>query len=97
LERKYFIQDPFYASVLGLLGAPADDLEFYFIVTEKNPPYATMVFSADEESRGTGRKMIRTAITELGESLRDNRWPSAPTEIQTCSIPEWKMGAAFKS
>lgn len=95
-QRRYFIQDPFYQSVLGLLGAPVDDMEFYFIVTEKNHPHATAVFTASEEARGTGRKIIRTAITQLAECLSSGIWPSTPRTVQTCSIPEWLQTKAFK-
>lgn len=95
VDRRYFLQDPFYLSVLDLAGLK-DDFEFYYVVTEKNPPHATAVFSSDEIARGTGRRVIRDKINELAECLENNKWPSTAEEVLTCTIPEWQLNRAFR-
>ncbi|MCR6656643.1 MAG: PD-(D/E)XK nuclease-like domain-containing protein [Opitutus sp.] len=85
-DYRYFIQDVFYLSVIGLCGAPADDYTFYFAPVEKEPPYACALFTSDEIGMGAGRLLIRRAIDGLLRSLEHDEWPTLPTGLHTCTV-----------
>jgi hypothetical protein len=51
-------------------------LPFYFLVVEKEPPYAAAVYRLDEESVEAGRRAYRQALNQVKACRDANHWPA---------------------
>lgn len=81
-------QAAFYIQGLAMAteSMPAD---FYFIVCEKEPPYAIAIFKASEPLIRRGVEETRKALDTISICLQTNEWPSYPCETQLLELPRW--------
>jgi len=65
---------------------------FFFLVQEKEPPFAVNVFEADQEMTDSARNKIFPLIERFGKCLENDLWPSYPDGIHNIRMP----GYAYK-
>lgn len=83
---RYHVQAGFYLEGLSqIMNAPVED--FSFVVQEKEPPYAVMVYVADDDFIRKGKVLARRALDIYAECIKKNIWPSYPAEIFNLSLP----------
>ena len=94
----YYIQSALYtdviASVTGL-----DDILFYFIVVEEQPPHVVSIFDGHDTTQAGGEYMhygrvaYQNAIVELMDCVESGIWPAyyqdAGSEIMDMVLPGW--------
>lgn len=90
-EYGQIFQAAFYSMVLELTGRPR--LDFYtFVVIETEPPHATAVYYIQDFTITEERNVVRDALIELADCVKNNHWPSYnggnPTEART---PFWEV------
>lgn len=60
---------------------------FVFVVVEKEPPYAVVVYTLDEDDLSLGLKQVKETLLDIRESTESNHWPSYPSK--TISLPRF--------
>lgn len=63
---------------------------FFFVVIEKEAPYATAVYQLDEVALDAGEEVYRSLLVRLYEHLQLGSWPAY--ETRTISLPSWQLG-----
>lgn len=88
LKFGYHVQAAFYRQGVRAISRKACD-GFVFIVQEKTPPYAVMVYAADDAFLDLGRAHVKKALRLFGECQRQDVWPAYPEIIMNLSPPHW--------
>lgn len=71
----YPFQAGFYSNVMEETGRPR--LDFYtFVVIENKAPHATAVYYLDGFTVSEERRVVRDAMIELSDCVKNNHWPS---------------------
>lgn len=86
----YHMQAAFYTDVHGWYTGKKPEY-FYFIVTEKEAPYATVVYKASPLFLALGRKHYRAALNAYAKCLASGEWTCYPTETLTLEPPGWAL------
>lgn len=87
----YCLQAAFYQHVMGICTGK-QPVNFYFVVVEKEPPYAVSVFQASQAFIAYGRcEMHRLlgSIKSCKKAYGPNQWPSYSDDIQVLELPSW--------
>jgi exodeoxyribonuclease VIII len=84
---RYYVQAAFYLWGCKQCGVDCDT--FLFIAAEKDAPFLTAVYSADEAMIALGEKHFREDLAKYAECLKTNVWSGYPEEIQNISLPTW--------
>ena len=84
---RYAVQAAFYLD--GLRQAGAEVNSFVFVVVEKDAPYLSAAFVADDEFIDVGRKLYRQDLKTFAECLDTGVWPAYSGELQPLSLPNW--------
>lgn len=88
IDSGYHMQAAFYISGLSLTCGNLST-DFYFLVAEKEAPYAVKLFKASKEFIAKGSDDIRKNLNILAECRSKNEWPSYPTKAEELSLPWW--------
>jgi len=83
----YHIQQAWYVDTM--IDAGATDVEFTFIVQEKEPPYLVSVVRLDEMALQIGRAECRKAIDIFAHCVETDTWPGYADGIVTVETPAW--------
>lgn len=92
LEYGYYISQEFYRDVYRY--ATGEELNFAFIVVEKEPPYLVGFYRLDPEFVAMGRREAAAARRMFAEYSASGHWPGLSTDIEELSPPTW---AAMRS
>jgi exodeoxyribonuclease VIII len=85
------LQQAFYMRGVDALFGPRRR-QFYFIITEKDPPHLTRVVQLDEEDASGSRSMMELHLNRLSECMRDNNWPGWESEeAATIRLPQYHL------
>lgn len=88
VDSGYHMQAAFYIQGLSLTrGSLSTD--FFFLVAEKEPPYAVKLFKCSKEFIAKGSEDIRKNLNVLAECMKTNEWPSYPTKAEELNLPWW--------
>jgi exodeoxyribonuclease VIII len=93
---RYHVQHPFYmdgrdeAIRQAGLDLPKSKA-FVFIAVEKTPPYAVGVYMLDAAGVEAGRMEYRADLRMLAECRRTNVWRGYGDNIQSISLPAWRL------
>lgn len=85
---RYHVQDPFYRDGFEACTGRAPR-GFLFIAVEKDPPFATAVYSLDPEAIELGRVEYQRDLARYAECRRTGQWPGYGETIQRLSLPRW--------
>lgn len=86
---RYHVQHAFYCDNLLTLGHKVE--HFMFVVVEKKPPYAVIVYELDEESVEKGRELYARDLQLYKECKEWDYWPAYSSEVQKLSLPRWAL------
>jgi len=64
---------------------------FVFVCVEKEPPYATAFYSADNDLIEHGRYRYAKMASKFADCQQKGIWPGYGELIQPISVPEWSM------
>lgn len=88
LKYGYDIQAAWYLDgVRAATGQQYD--EFVFVAVEKDAPFATAVYVADEYMIAEGRRKYRELLNLYADCASRNDWPGYPETLQTIGLPDW--------
>ena len=88
LNRRYHVQAAWYLDgITEATGARFD--QFLFIAIEKKPPYGIGVYVASKAMLDQGRQAYKKDFATYAQCVRENHWPSYPTEVQPIDLPIW--------
>lgn len=95
-ERKYYLQGAYYLEAWND-GCREDSdstpqgrkSNFVIIAVEKAPPFAVVIYAADEASLRKGREDYTQLLQRYRECQASNNWPSYPTAAQALNLPSW--------
>lgn len=85
----YDIQAAFYQD--GVKALTGRTVPFYFVVVEKDAPYAVAAYMASDEVIEIGREKYRAALQLLKWCRENDCWPGYQPngEIETIDLPRW--------
>jgi exodeoxyribonuclease VIII len=86
---RYHVQHAFYYDNLLTLGHKVE--HFMFVVVEKKPPYAVIVYELDEESVEKGRELYTQDLKLYKECKEWDCWPAYSSQVQKLSLPRWAL------
>lgn len=87
----YCLQAAFYQHVMEICTGTRS-ANFYFVVVEKEPPYAVSVFQASQAFIAYGRtemNRLLTSIKSCKKTYGTSPWPSYSSDIQVLELPSW--------
>lgn len=87
VSYRYAVQAAFYLDGLRAAGAYVNS--FVFVVVEKEAPYLSAAFVADDEFIDIGRQIYRKDLKTFAECLDTGVWPAYSHELQPLSLPNW--------
>lgn len=64
-------------------------VRFFWVVQEKDPPFAVNVFEADQEIMDSARNKIRPLMTRFAECLKTQVWQAYPPGVKSVRMPSW--------
>jgi exodeoxyribonuclease VIII len=86
-QWRYHVQDAQYRSGFDACG---ETIEFFAIIAiEKEPPYATAVYTLDQDAVARGYAAVRRNITTLQECLESGEFPSYSNGVEQLALPAW--------
>lgn len=62
---------------------------FMFLAVEKEPPYATAFYYADDDMIAVGRRENREALVAYAECLNSGKWPGYADQLIPLGLPRW--------
>jgi hypothetical protein len=83
----YHVQEMFYRHVAELAGL--DIARFRFVVVEKTPPHLVTVHEWDEEARRFAAGLVRDAIRQYRDCIRDDVWPPYEPGVHEMCLPSY--------
>ena len=86
----YEIQAYHYLSSMNQIQDAAIN-DFYFVCIEKDPPYAVVVYRADNDMITSGKRKYRKGIEIYAQCLRTSSWPGYSTVPVSIGLPPWSM------
>lgn len=92
-DYGYHIQQAFYLRTWNSHFASKQIENFYFLVIEKEPPFASAIYQLDAFSVMEGHNMVNHGLTLYRQCMTSNVWNGYPAGIQQISIPRY----AFKT
>jgi len=63
--------------------------EFAFIVVEKKPPYAVVVYVANQDFMNVGQSQCSQLISLYAKCSAEDKWPAYTDEIIELGVPAW--------
>lgn len=92
LRRKwwglgYHMQDPWYRTLLHLLGF--EDVDFLFVAVDKSAPHIVTPGRYVPQAQAEGERLNRQAIDLFVECMAFDQWPDYATGITPLDIPGW--------
>ena len=62
---------------------------FFFVVVEKEAPFAVSLYQLPEEDIERGRVLNRAALRRFAECLTSGQWPGYATDVRPVRLPAW--------
>ena len=87
---RYHVQDPWYRE--GVWQSTKIEPEgFFFLVVEKEPPFAVGVYQFDDETVNVGRRAMRVNLLTYEACMSENNWPAYSDRVETVGLPRWAL------
>lgn len=83
----YHIQAAWYVD--GVEAVTGTKPSFYFVVVEKEPPYAVAVYKASSELIQFGRTAYKQVLQKYKECLITGVWPAYEEKVHVLGLPSW--------
>ncbi len=65
--------------------------EFLWLAQEKEPPYATAIYSATADLVNYGRRKVRPLLELFKRCHESGHWPGYPTAVTELALPAWAV------
>lgn len=87
-KLRYYQQAAWYEDAVLAAGL-ADDVQFLFVVQEKDPPYLVNVIQPDPAAMRIGRIQNREAVDLFAECSASGVWPGYGDEVHLAGVDVW--------
>ena len=87
---RYYVQAAWYLDVVEMSTGKRPD-GFLFIAVEKQRPFATGVYVADEEMINLGRKHAMEDLRKIAEWQAQGSYPGYSDRAEMISLPKWML------
>lgn len=88
-KYRYHVQAAYYLDICKLLGIPKRD--WFNILIEKQPPYATRCFQMYEEVVTAGRRIYQGHLQTWRNCLETDIWPAWGNDFEYVGLPDYEM------
>lgn len=83
----YHVQSAMYRA--GWFAVTGEHMPFFFIVVEKEPPYACALYEIEPVASEIGERIFRQALNRYHECKVNNEWPAWGFGINASALPRW--------
>lgn len=88
-EMDYDMQAAWSSDLLALEQGLESPPWWFWIATEKKPPFVNVVYQPDAEMMESGRAKVEKALAIYKECTESGEWPMPLRGVQTLSLPAW--------
>lgn len=92
VSMGYTMQEAFYRR--GVRAVHGAEPEFFFLLQEKEPPFACSLVAFDPAMQEIGDRQAQYAITLWTIAMQRNEWPGYPRRVAHIEPPAWYMARA---
>lgn len=79
-KYRYHVQDAMYSFLYGKVNNVIP--EFFFVCSEKKPPYSTVVYQLRDAAKENGLYLFERDLETYKKCLQDDHWPGPPNNLQ---------------
>ena len=87
---RYYVQAAWYLDVVEMSTGKRPD-GFLFVAVEKQRPFSTGVYVADEEMIKIGREHAMEDLRKIAEWKAEDRYPGYSDRAEMISLPKWML------
>lgn len=87
---RYYVQASHYLDVVEMATGTRPQA-FLFIAVEKQRPFSTAVYMADQAMIDLGKQHAREDLSNIAQWIADNKFPSYSERVEEISLPKWML------
>ncbi len=87
---RYHLQPPWYSEGVWQT-TKIEPAGFFFLVVEKEPPFAVGVYQFDDETIEVARRAMRVNLLTYEACMSENHWPAYSERVETVGLPRWAL------
>ena len=87
---RYFLQASHYLDVVEMATGTRPEA-FLFIACEKQRPFSTAVYMADQAMIDLGKQHAREDLKNIAQWIADNKFPGYSERVEEISLPKWML------
>ena len=87
---RYYVQSSHYLDVVEMATGTRPQA-FLFIAVEKQRPFATAVYMADQAMIDLGKQHAREDLNNIAQWIADDKFPGYSERVEEISLPKWML------
>ena len=87
---RYFVQSSHYLDVVEMATGTRPQA-FLFIAVEKQRPFSTAVYMADQAMIDFGKQQAREDLNNIAQWIADDKFPGYSERVEEISLPKWML------
>ena len=87
---RYFVQASHYLDVVEMSTGTRPQ-GFLFVAVEKQRPFSTAVYLADQAMIDLGKQQAREDLNNIAQWIADNKFPGYSERVEEISLPKWML------
>ena len=87
---RYYVQASHYLDVVEMATGTRPQA-FLFIAVEKQRPFSTAVYLADQAMIDLGKQHAREDLNNIAQWIADNKFPGYSERVEEISLPKWML------
>ena len=87
---RYFVQASHYLDVVEMSTGTRPQ-GFLFVAVEKQRPFSTAVYLADQAMIDLGKQHAREDLNNIAQWIADNKFPGYSERVEEISLPKWML------
>jgi len=87
---RYYVQASHYLDVVEMATGTRPQA-FLFIAVEKQRPFSTAVYMADQAMIDLGKQHAREDLNNIAQWIADNKFPGYSERVEEISLPKWML------
>jgi exodeoxyribonuclease VIII len=88
-RMDYDMQAAWYSDLLAISSGIENAPWWFWIVTEKKPPFVNAVYIPSDELMQSGREKVQRALNIYNECMESGEWPMPLRGIHAIQLPRW--------
>ena len=87
---RYFVQASHYLDVVEMSTGTRPQ-GFLFVAVEKQRPFSTAVYLADQPMINLGKQQAREDLNNIAQWIADDKFPGYSERVEEISLPKWML------